>query len=245
MRLTFTALIFLMLLPGCGPDVPTGIDQGETPIQFTYTAEDSLEAKLLSLWWSREVLPPDSLTGEFLYDLAYLRHAYGDSVPVVTGLRFIPHWVHSRIVVQFDASTGPSVEEGDYAPWDALEPALQPSYLSDPFVGWFFAMGFSKVVHSVRVAEIYRDFPGVLSSQPDAYGCRTFCPFPVYPALHGNAWTYLFENHGPGIRDLYYVYFRCVDQDPVLVGTYRPFEEETAPDWWEEASANFSEFRRS
>ena len=245
MRLTLIALALLFLLPGCGRDTPTGSGPGDAPTEFAYTAKDSLEAKLLSLWWSREILPPDSLTGEFLYDLAYLRHEYADSVPAIAGLRFIPYWVHSRIVVQFDALTGPQVEQGEYAQWNGLDAELQPIYVSDPFVGWFFALGFCDVVHSVRLAEIYGGLPGVLSSQADAYGCRTFCPFPIYPAPRGDVWTYLFEDHGPGFRDLNYVYFRFDGKAPVLVGTYSPFEDETAPDWWEEASANFSEFHRS
>ena len=250
MRPLFTALIsatmILQLLPtGCGRDAPTGSNPEVPPTEFAYSPDDSLEAKLLALWCSGEILPPEGLVGEFLYELSSLRHAYRDSVPEIDELRFIPHWVHSRIIVQFDELTGPEVERGSYAGWDGLEERFQPSHVSDPFVGWFYAMGFREVMHSLRIAELYRGLPGVLSSQADAYGCRDVCPFTVYPALREDTRTYLFEDNRKGVRSIRYIYFRCGDEGPSLVGTWAPFGEEPVPDWWEEAVANMNEFCRN
>lgn len=250
MRPLFTALISAtmilpLLLTGCGRDTPTGSDSENPPIEFDYSPDDSLEAKLLVLWWSGEILPPEDLVGEFLYELASLRYAYRDSVPEIDELRFIPHWVHSRIIIQFDEFTGPEVERGDYTGWDDLEERFQPSSVSDPFLGWFFSLGFREVMHSLRIAELYRDLPGVLSSQADAYGCRDVCPFTVYPALSEDTRTYLFEDNRKGIRSIRYIYFRCDDEGPALVGTWMPFGDEPAPDWWDEAVANMNEFYRN
>lgn len=220
------------------------VEEAKDFIELDYSHQDSLEAKLITLWSTGEVFLDESLFDKILYKINYLRYQYRNDHPILDSLRFNPNWVQSCLIVKFNDSTYWQVANGTYTGWEHFEPDLQPSSVQNLFggsiPGWFI-LSFDGIIHALRLEEMYQTLPGVVTSQHDAYGFRANIYFDVYPSRYQIDWSLLLIDERPFEYTVFY-YFEYDNNEPNLLEIWNTEEDSLAPGWWNEALSNLDEF---
>jgi hypothetical protein len=241
-----SCLLLLSILIACesgrdaiGPQEIPPEDDGD---EHGYSAEDTLEAQILSCWFTGELLATDSLFSELLYSINYLRHVHGDSCSVLNKNRFMAPWRIGELIVGFDAVTADQVRNHQYTGWDSLAEHLRPdSILEYPDRLGIALLGFDELYNPRRLADSYQELPGVRYSEPNAIGFITEATFPIFPGWIDEEMSYVFV-HGFLYLASRYSYFKYINTEPQYIGTYDILANEPAPDWWPEAQSNIENF---
>jgi len=211
-------------------------------VQLTYSHADTVEAGEFAMWLSGKLRAPDSLISALLYNLNYLRSAFGDStryadsVRVPFARRFMAPWNVSELEVMFDSATAEKVKEGQYHAWDSLEAYLRPDSLGRIYGGWI-TIFFKPDLHPRRLTEFYRTLPGIIYAEPSYFIFISEVTFPIFPRFDGKTMSYLFTD-GSALGPFWY--FKYVDGVPHYVGEWNP--PVTVPTWWPEAVLNVKNF---
>ena len=237
-------LFLLLVFMNCErrDDIVSGENNppNDNRIILDYSAEDTLEAQKLGLWFSGELLLSDSSFSKMLFSINYLRYVLGDSFSILINNRFMAPWQIGVLVVGFDDSTANQIINHQYTGWDSLEEYLRPdTILEYPDPLGIALFGFEEPFNPRQLSKIYENLPGVRFSEPNGY---TFAggTFPIFPGLKNGEMTYLFVqgySYIPGI----YFYFKYINQEPVYVGEWDR-SNQPQPDWWNEAKINIENF---
>ena len=213
-------------------------------IQLSYSPADSIEAGDLAVWYSGQNCPSDSLIGSILYSLKFLRYCfdtsmnYGQSFPVLRENRFFAPWAVSQLVMGVDDTTAVKINRGEYDAWNRFEPYLRPAGYDSLYHQDAFVLRFNGFLHPRRLAELYRNLPGIRYAEPRGYMFVEWSTFPIFPRFDGQNWSYLFISHfdwrGPKW------FFKYVKGIPTFVGVRNPGDPE--PPWWSEAFLNDTSF---
>ncbi len=242
-RFTISTTIILslfLIIASCNDNTLTVIDS-TGGVNIIYTAADTLESEQAALWWSAELLPPDSLSSIFLLRLNYLRVYFHDSVDIsldidhILANRFIPPWLVGCVSLQFTDSIAQDILDHRYTGWDMLDSTLRPDSIINPIIGEpRFLLKFNKPYHPRRLTEIVRHLPGVVHATvpylPSYPGS-----FHVYPGMRDGEMTFYFVENDAGY------YFKYSAGRPYYLGAIRPWSSELPP-WYSEAVSNAVKF---
>ena len=225
--------LLLIIIYACS----TSPTESDNKIKLTYSAEDSLEAYNLALWFEGNLLPSKSTVDDLLFSINYLRYVYSDSFPVLIENRFETPWETGKLIVGFDDSTAVLVNNHQYDGWNLLDSSLLPdSILEYPDRLGIALFGFDKEYNPLKLATFYKDLPGVEFSEPN-YTTYFEGKHPVFPGLIDSQLSYVFvENYSyfPGRH----FYFKYMDGEPIFIG----YKLNDNPDWWAEAKKNIDQF---
>ncbi len=229
------SLVFLINL-SCKTNTDAMSTIDDTNHNFNYTKADSIEALELSLWFSAELFPPDSMVSDFLYKLDLLRDTHGDTIAALdTSNRFSLPWKRNQLLVKFDDTTFQKVVNNIYIGWDTLPVQIQPDTILDTleYVN-LVLFGFNNYLHPRRLAEIYSELPGVIYAEQN--GIMTAGvgeDFPWYLGLTNDSLAFLFYD-GNWTTIFVYYYFKYINEQPIHFGTFNTAKD-SIPDWWNEA----------
>ena len=208
------------------------------------TAEDYKEAELIALCLSGELVAPNNLYNQVLEDLADIRSTYGDSFGSIQRIRFRSPWVAGNLIISFDSSAAQMVADGEYHAWNQLNEQFQVTDIDTSSIKYqWVLLTFNDRYHPRRVAEEYKDLPGVRYAEPNGI-MGDFSN--IYPKESLRGITYLFRE-GSGdcpsgcIFNLYW-YFVPEWNRPMLRGYWDPQQESKEPYWWNEAKKNIESY---
>ncbi len=208
------------------------------------TAEDYVEAELVALCLSGELIAPDDLSSQVLGDLAEIRSIYIEKYSSFSRIRFEPPWIPSCLIISFDSATAQQVANDEYHSWDQLNESYEVINIDTSSIrnDWV-VLNFRDRLHPRRLAEIYGTLPGVIYAEPDFWGGDSSR---VYPRQTYRGITYLFyEGWGDcpaGCINKIYWYFGIGYNRPAFIGYWNPQEDPREPDWWRAAKQNIEVF---
>ncbi len=134
-----------------------------TPV-FT-SADPLLEAQMLALDISGELLPPEELTQRILEDLAAIRAAY----PEVTNIHYRPNYEPSQMLVSLTDEAFAQYLQGQYHAWDELNAAYGAiDFAASSFVK-IVLLKFDKIYNMELLSDIYEQahIDGIIHAQPN------------------------------------------------------------------------------
>lgn len=122
----------------------------------------NVEAELIALCLSGQVVAPDSLSNQILSDLSTIRSTYGDDFKRVKQIGFRPPWIESCLIVSFDDTTAQQVANGEYHDWDELNQRYQVTKIDTTHVAHsgYVKLYFENTLHPFRLGELYAILPG-------------------------------------------------------------------------------------
>lgn len=186
---------------------PAGTDQvcddDQQPYGLDETPRSDYEAEVIALCLSGELIAPEDLYQKVHNDLVYIRSTYGRMHRWLNSIHLIPPWVPSMICIKFNFSTGGQVESGTYHAWDSLNTALGVTEIDQFFPGnpQWWKLYFSGRKHPRRLADLYRDLPGVLVTEKTSIVYTFYNLFPKNDCFRDDVTvSYLF---GRGEGDCY------------------------------------------
>jgi hypothetical protein len=221
----------------------TACDKGVTDSDFDttrFTEWEINEAKTISLKMTGLLEPPTALWQRFVSELHDIRTEFGEQHSSVN-IRYFPGWLPNQVLLQVDEETESQIVNGTYDAWDYLNERF--GMTETKVYGSWINLYYSGIFHPARVAELYSELPGVVSS-----GTNSVSGMNIYFQIgfHDGVYTYLF-GHGwgdcpAGCTDGEYWYVRYLPDGPQFVGYWGPNNEigestyPVKPEWWEEAS---------
>jgi hypothetical protein len=235
MLICVLSLVFLINL-SCKTNTDSISTIDDSNHNFNYTKADSIEAMELSLWFSAELFPPDSLVNDFLYKLNLLRNTHGDTIAALdTSNRFSLPWESNQLLVKFDDTTFQKIVNNIYIGWDTLPVQMQPDTILDTLEYFnFVQFGFNNYLHPRRLAEIYSELPGVIYAEQNGFDTGGWGEaFPWYPGLTNDKLVFLFYD-GIWSNGYVYYYFKFINTQPLHIGTFDTAKD-SLPEWWNDA----------
>jgi hypothetical protein len=231
--------IFLVFTCSCKKS-STSLNSEFDPEQLEYSAEDSIEAFELALWYEGNFLPSKTTIKNMLFSINYLRYTFGNTIPVLYQNRFMPPWKIGQLVVGFDDSTAALVRNHQYDGWNQLEAHLRPdTLLHYPDDLGHALLGFDEPYNPLYLSELYESLPGIEWCEPNGIGFAGGT-FPIFPGYIQNAMSFIFVENYSYIPSKYY-YFKYIENEPIFVGV-NDLSDQINPDWWQEASGNLHQF---
>jgi hypothetical protein len=217
-----------------------------TDLDIELTPEDYVEAELIALCLSGELVAPDDIWDQVLRDLADIRSTHGDTFGSILSIRFSPPWIVGNLIIGFDSSTAQMVANGDYNAWNQLNESYQVTEIDTRSIRYDWVLvHFKDRLHPRRLAEMYEVLPGVAYAEPNGImGDRSN----IYPRQTFRGITYLFRE-GWGdcpsgcIYNIYW-YFVIEWNRPTFFGQWNPQENPREPDWWNEAKQNIDLYHK-
>ncbi|MEW5803362.1 MAG: hypothetical protein AB1847_14810 [bacterium] len=150
-----------------------------------------LEAEVLAMEISGELLPPPSLYAQIHADLMAIRRAY----PQVASVQNCGRWVPGELIIVLTKEATAQWVNGSFHGFDVLNAFYGPATvkpLSVSFISWGFPaillLKFSRPYNPECLAQIYSHADGVLSVSYNGYaGDNDFIKvdFPFYTFSHG------------------------------------------------------------
>lgn len=227
--------------------LPSGCHKSPEPFNndHSITAEDRAEANVIAVCLSGNVTAPQGLSSRVLADLAEIRSRFG-GLELINTIRFRPPWAPSNVIVSFEPETVPLVANGQYHGWDELNQRFQVSKIDLHTIKWgYVVLRFQGQLHGRRLAELYRELPGVRHAEQnsmigDGPG--------IYPrGQEMSEMTYLFKyGWGDCPSGCYMVEFWyfivSAAGEARFVGYWDP-NRDARPDWWADARLNIELYR--
>ncbi|MGB8657026.1 MAG: hypothetical protein WCE90_04485 [Candidatus Zixiibacteriota bacterium] len=212
------------------------------PPPLSVTPRENEEAELMALCLSGELVAPDSLYNQVVNDFAAIRANFGDTLPIVDSIKFMPPWAAGRLIIGFDTAAVRLFCHGEYHAWDTLNQRYEVTRIDSlAALHWIglVLLRFRGRLHPYRLAEAYAVLPGVRAASPDG----RIGDWPnVYAGQGDGGMTYLFRNGWgdcpSGCISSEYWYFAFAGNQPTFVGHWLPEQEHQVPEWWEEAKQN-------
>ena len=203
----------------------------------------SEEARLMALFLSGEIHPPQTLAREIEAHLAQIRAQYGNIDTAINSLSYRPPWVPGRIIMRVDTTTNRMIKEDSYHAWDALN--LKYQHSETKIHSSFVVLSFDGILHSRHLATLYADLPGVQYAEPDGYVGDS--PN-IYPRSTPSGLTYLFRyawgDCPSGCIYSKYWYFVITATGPQLIGSWNSQHQPSQPPfWWSDAKENIDQYR--
>ncbi len=228
-RFLVSSLMLLVLLPGCGGSETAGPVLG-SPSDLDLSPRPDEEAEWAAVWLSGALAAPDDLYREIQRDLAAIRTAFRETLPLVDSLHFHPTW-SPDIRIEFLPAVREEIERGVYRDWDVLNSRFQLAEIdSVSRVPGSFCMTFSftKRLHPLTLTQHYLELRGVswVSYMPTGVYST------VFPLRAGGRRIYLFRNCIGLCAEREYWFFRVSEDGPEFAGYYDGSGEE--PAWWDE-----------
>ena len=239
MRTKTISILTAFLLSSSCQNQATSPSERPARVPLSYSHEDSLEAREISLWFGATLTPKDSLVDELLYSINYLRYLYKDSTQLfpasLLSERFLSPWATNRLLVKFDSATAELVRSNGYDAWDSLPLAARPDTVENLSLDWTLTR-YSDIRNPWRLGELYRSLPGVLLCEPDFIAFVDFGTFPIFPGIDNGEMTYVIVELAPlaaGPRH----YFQYEEGIPIYHGVWLP-DMDPKPSWWQHARAS-------
>jgi hypothetical protein len=203
---------------------------------------------MIAIWMSRELTAPPTLMSRIQGDLESLRALPEAEQTALSSAHFSTRWVFSSVELETDSATYYAIERGEYHAWDSLNEVFQFSYYDSQSydfgdaVLYFVTVRFTRLLHSARLADIYRTLPGVLGAWHQYwYSTGEHSLNDLYPRQRGDTVTYLFHmewNCGGICRSHRYWYAAALPDTAWIVGDWNAELDANPPEWWSDALTN-------
>jgi hypothetical protein len=137
------------------------LDPSETP-------RENEEAEEASIWLSGSLVAPQQLYERVAADLALIRSGYGDESPRLMTIRFMPCYNSSAIWVQLMPEAAARFRQGEFHDLDSLNTRFNVSdiLMYEHSCGLSLSLVFDGRYNTVRLSQIYKDTPSVLTAEP-------------------------------------------------------------------------------
>ena len=221
-------------------DLPTSGDENAG-----FSHADSLEARDLALWFTGDLVAPESLVTEYLNDLKNLREAFKDRDDIRANIqnllanRFLAPWTTNNISVKFDSSTAELVRNSQYNGWNNLDPTIRPDSVSTPDILGWCTVNFLHAFNPWRLSEQYITLPGVLYAEPNGVGFAGGT-FPIFPGSIDGEKSFMFVANYIYLAGPYY-YFYYQGGIPTYGGIFDR-QATSKPFWWDAAKMSIDSF---
>ena len=236
-----TCSVFLF---GCGDcECPTQTTQPTD--SWLNTPRENREAEEAALWLSGELVAPDFLYRALKSDLDAIRGEYVDSISHLS-VEFKCWWIPSIILIEVTEGLRTKILAKEANLVDSLNTQFRATHM-DTFrlnVGYYTVVYFKGRLHPQRLAEIYAQYDDVTYADCDTWiGDWSN----VYPWQRGDTLTYLFRygmgDCPVGCSPNQFWYFRRIHDETEYLGVYDTRDGVPHPEWWNEATVAYEEFR--
>jgi hypothetical protein len=249
----------LFLLVGCKTiDTPININYSDTdtdnndsipvieyhivdPADLIYTKYDSIEAQHITIWWTDSLRPSLDTVSKFLYEVGAIRYLFSDSIPDLKKYRFDTLWKPSEVIIRFDSLHAAMVFDSTYLEWNKFDEDLRPIWIIDRQIlsYYYFEIRFKGVLHPSRLADLYKNLPGVISCYRQIYGTTGTGLRSIYPFQKDSSKTYLFVTTKDLAGSTFY-YFTVLGKKVGTIGYWDQQKTKEIPFWWEDALENIN-----